>query len=230
MKKKLKKIYYMLFQKYYFSALKDYEFTDEKLKYVHILEAINYCKVALMPQVYFEFGCHSGRTFSAAIRASTFLNLSDFKFYAFDSFEGLPETNEKIDGYFKTGTYKTVISDFKKKVLENSGVEIDEQYLIKGFYSASLTKELQSSLPKIGVIHIDVDLYSSTVEVLQFIKPLLVVGSVILFDDYYCFPPNGEKGEMRAFNEFLVENPEFVCKEWKAYSTFGQSFFVTKIS
>lgn len=210
--------------------MKDYEFTDEKLKYVHILEAINYSKVALLPQVYFEFGCHSGRTFSAAIRASKLLELSEFKFYAFDSFEGLPETNDKIDGYFKTGTYKTAINDFKRKVLENSGVLIDDKYLFKGFYSSSLTKDLQSSMPKVGVVHIDVDLYSSTVEVMQFIKPLLVVGTLILFDDFYCFPPNGEKGEMRALKEFLVANSEFEIKEWKAYSTFGQSFFVTKCS
>ena len=30
--------------------------TDEKFKYIHILEAVNYVKVAELPNVFFEFG------------------------------------------------------------------------------------------------------------------------------------------------------------------------------
>ena len=48
-------------------------------------------------------------------------------------------------------------------------------------------------MPKVGLVHIDVDLYSSTVEVLEFVKPLLVKSSVLVFDDWYCFPPGSEK-------------------------------------
>ena len=80
--------------------------------------------------------------------------------------------------------------------------------IIKGFYKDSLDDKLQSRLPKAGIIHIDVDLYSSTVEILKFLKPLLVPGSLILFDDWYCFPPGSNMGEKRAFNEFLHDNPQ----------------------
>jgi hypothetical protein len=84
-------------------------------------------------------------------------------------------------------------------------------------------------MPKVGVVHIDVDLYSSTKEVLIFSKPLLKIGTLIIFDDYYSYPPKGEKGEMRALLEFCKGNIGFEVKEWKAYSTFGQSFFVTSV-
>ena len=99
--------------------------------------------------------------------------------------------------------------------------------MVKGYFSDSLTPELQEKMPQVGIVHIDVDLYSSTKDVFGFIRPLLTVGTVILFDDYYCFPPDGKKGEMRALLELLEEDKTFTVKEWKAYSTFGQSFFVT---
>ena len=86
-----------------------------------------------------------------------------------------------------------------------------------------------SNLPKAGVIHIDVDLYSSTVEVLEFIEPLMVYGTVLIFDDWYCFPPGENKGEKRAFEEFCIDNPNFKTEVWKNYSTFGRSFFVTSL-
>jgi hypothetical protein len=105
---------------------------------------------------------------------------------------------------------------------------LDRENIIEGFFSESLTDDVQKRIPKVGMIHIDVDLYSSTVEVLKFVRPMLTVGTVILFDDYYCFPPDGNRGEMRALLEMLEFDNNFEVKEWKAYSTFGQSFFVTK--
>lgn len=223
-----------LFQPKLLPALDDYTYTDEHLKFVHILEAVNYLRVAgaggqLLPQTYFEFGCHSGRTFSAAVRASKFLGMSNAEFYAFDSFEGLPETSLEDDGCFKTGTFCTARNDFVRIVQKKAGLRLDEGNIVQGYYCNSLTPELQTRMPKAGVVHIDVDLYSSTVDVLEFIKPLLVVGTVLVFDDWYCFPPDGNMGEQRAFEEFREANPSFKAVEWKAYSTFGQSFFVTAL-
>lgn len=215
------------------STQSGYIYSDERQKFVHILECLNYVRIAgvggRIPPVYFEFGCHSGRTFSAAVRAARYLGMEDADFFAFDSFEGLPETNSAEDGFFQTGTFFTTDVDFARIVKRKTGLQLDEKHVVKGFYSKSLTPQLQSSLPKVGVVHIDVDLYSSTVEVLEFIKPLMVVGTVLIFDDWYTFPPGADMGEMRAVREFCQANPAFKLEEWKAYSTFGKSFFVTAI-
>ena len=40
---------------------------------------------------YLEFGCHRCRTFRMALTEARKHNLQDMKFWAFDSFEGLPE-------------------------------------------------------------------------------------------------------------------------------------------
>ena len=197
------------------------------------MECVNYLRVAgfekEIPPVIFEFGCHSGRTFSSMINASKYLKLNDAKFYAFDSFEGLPKTNQKVDGFFQTGTFSTSISNFKKIVKSNTGVFLKHEQCIKGYYKNTLTNDLQKKFKGVGLVHIDVDLYSSTVEVLDFVKPLLVVGSILVFDDWYCFPPGKPLGERLAFEEFKERNKGFKFETWKAYSTFGQSFFVTKI-
>ena len=185
--------------------------------------------MAELNHTYFEFGCHSGRTFSAAINHSNYLKLSNMQFFAFDSFQGLPDTEISNDGIFKKGEYATSLSDFKNIIKSNTGFILADNNIIKGFYSDSLTYDLQNKLPKIGVVHIDVDLYSSTIEVLQFIKPLIDIGTVILFDDWYCFTPGQNKGENKAFNEFLENNKNFQVEHWKNYSTFGKSFIFTSI-
>lgn len=222
----LKYFYYLLFDRRKLNAYGHYRFSDEKLKFVHLLESVNYLRVAGVPCVYFEFGCHSARTFSAVIRAAKYLNVENFQFFAFDSFEGLPSTEKEKDGYFEGGTFCTSKNDFLSLVRSYSGYSLDGNNIIEGFYDASLTDRLQEAMPKVGMVHIDVDLYSSTVLVLEFLKPLMVEGTVILFDDWYCFPPGSSKGERRALEEFCGKYPGFKVEEWKSYSTFGKSFFV----
>tara|TARA_Y100001968_G_scaffold307221_2_gene324834 strand:- start:19343 stop:20116 length:774 start_codon:yes stop_codon:yes gene_type:complete len=230
----LKLIYFYFVRSKLLETHKNYIYTDEKFKFIHILEAINYQRIAgndgeLIPKTFFEFGCHSGRTFSSAINTANYFGISNYEFYAFDSFKGLPITNSSDDGIFKAGTFYTSEDKFKKIIKDKTYFDMPKTNIIKGFYSDSLTLELQNKLPKAGIIHIDVDLYSSAIEVLRFIKPLLVAGSLILFDDWYCFPAGSEKGERKAFNQFLKENTDIEYETWKAYSTFGKSIFITKI-
>src|SRR3954471_2230466 len=124
------------------AAWRDYIYTDENLKFVHILECMNYLKISgsggVVPPVYFEFGCHSGRTFSAAVRAARFLGLEKAEFFAFDSFEGLPPTDVKEDGAFITGTFATSRADFVRIVERDGGLKLDDQHVTQGFYNNSL--------------------------------------------------------------------------------------------
>ena len=228
----LKTLYTALFTPGLLSTHHLYKYSDEKLKYLHILEAFNYIRVAgvsgrLIPYSYFEFGCHSARTFTHALKAAKFLKIPINHFHAFDSFAGLPPTNEQTDGIFREGTFYTSIKRFRSLIKYNTGLQLSDYQIHKGFYSDSLTSDLSSILPKAGIIHIDVDLYSSTIEVLKFCKPHIVNGTVILFDDWYCFPPNSGKGESAAFNQFLDSNPNLQASPWKSYSTFGQSFIMS---
>ncbi len=166
----LKDIYYIFFKRKLKQVHETYKFSDENLKYTHILEAINYLRVAgnygdLIPKTVFEFGCHSGRTFVASINSANYLNFQGVQFFAFDSFQGLPNTNSKFDGVFKKGSFKTVLKNFTKIIKKNTYYKLPAENIHNGFYKDTLTKKLQKKLPKVGMVHIDVDLYSSTCEV-----------------------------------------------------------------
>ena len=55
-----------------------YKLSDERDKFQHISEAVNYMRVAEMPNVFFEFGCSSGRTFSAVLLAAKYFRVVCF--------------------------------------------------------------------------------------------------------------------------------------------------------
>ena len=138
----LKDIYYKVFRSNLSLYHEIYKFSDEKLKFTHILEGINYLKVAgnkgeFLPQTFFEFGCHSGRTFISAINSADYLNAKNFSFFAFDSFKGLPKTDPINDGIFKEGSFKTNLHEFKKIVKSKTYYHLKDKNIISGFYNQS---------------------------------------------------------------------------------------------
>jgi hypothetical protein len=77
--------------------------------------------------------------------------------------------------------FHTSLPTFLCDVRKYSGKELDRKYVVKGFYSESLSDSLKQRMPKAGIIHIDVDLYSSTFSVIEFVKELLMVGTILIF-------------------------------------------------
>jgi hypothetical protein len=172
---------------------------------------------------YFEFGSHEGRTMRLAWRH--FQHLFNWDFVAFDSFEGLPEI-EEIDkqAIWSKGRLETAEQDFVR-IVTAAGMPRERLTTVKGFYDASLTPELQAKLlpRKAAVVYVDCDLYKSTVPVLQFVRPFLQVGTVIVFDDWNCFYGDPERGERRAWAEFCAAHPELRFVEFVSTNE-AQSF------
>lgn len=158
---------------------------------------------------YFEFGCHSGQTMKLAW--DNFHHLFDWNLFAFDSFEGLPEI-EEIDKQeiWKAGKLRTDEDDFKQMMLDH-GIPEDRLKMVKGFYSDSLTEDLSAQIlpDKAAVVYIDCDLYASCRDILKWIPPFLQKGTIVVFDDWNCFHGDPEKGERKAWAEFLAEHPTF---------------------
>lgn len=163
---------------------------------------------------YFEFGCHEANTMRMAWK--TFRWLFDWKYVAFDSFEGLPEIAE-IDRQeiWRQGKLKTTEEEFVRKVCR-AGLPREKLILVKGYYDQALTEDLQRRLlpEKAAMIYIDCDLYMSTVPVLKFIRPFLQKGTILVFDDWYCFHGDPSRGEQKAFSEFLADNPDLHFQEF----------------
>ncbi|GAH13307.1 unnamed protein product, partial [marine sediment metagenome] len=68
-----------------------------------------------------------------------------------------------------------------------------------GWYNKTLKKPCGNG--KLSFIHIDCDLYESTLDVLEYCKDYLQQGTVILFDDWYAFKGDNNSGERKAFKE-----------------------------
>jgi len=162
-----------------------------------------------------------------------FSHLYDFTYVAFDSFEGLPEV-EGIDvhsGLWYRGKMCTSEESFVKMCLAH-GLPRNRLRTVKGFYEDSLTTALRDELAplKAAVVYIDCDLYASTIPVLRFIRDFLQPGTVLIFDDWFLFYGDPERGERRAFKEFCAANPRaarfepfFSTQELQAFIYLGES-------
>lgn len=150
-------------------------------------------------------------------------------FFAFDSFEGLPELETLDAGTsdFKKGMYacdeKTV-----QENITNAGISLERITLIKGWFSDTCTSDTarEYHIGKASIIWIDGDLYSSTKDVLVFIQEFLQDGTILIFDDWFSYKGNPSMGEQRAFYEW-IETPfikdnyyfhEYQRESWKRIS------------
>jgi len=156
---------------------------------------------------YHEYGCHRCRTFRMALTEARRHNLDQMKFWAFDSFEGLPTpTTETSVSKWTQGALTTSEGAFRDLVRQH-GIYVDKVHTVKGYYSDSLTNDLRRRFieqeQKIALVTVDCDLYESAVPVFNFIEPLLQDGSVIYMDDLFVGNKgNPTRGVARAFLEF----------------------------
>lgn len=130
------------------------------------------------------------------------------RFFAFDSFEGLPSSGDQVQEEWAAGSYQCSRKQFEANLL-GEGVNLSDVVVVPGFYDASLTEDVKKrhGLRRAAVVHIDCDLYESTLQVLNFVTDLLVQGSVIVFDDWFFNQGREDRGEQQACQEWLARNP-----------------------
>jgi hypothetical protein len=174
---------------------------------------------------YLEFGCFGGNTFALAYKHSL-IHRINMHFYGFDSFKGLPEP-KGIDAHpqWIEGDMSMNMNDFRSRLKAN-GIEESKITLVPGFYKDSLTHETREKikLRKAAVVYVDCDLYESTVPVLDFILPLLQNGTIIAFDDWFCFNGDPDRGGQKATKEFLQRNPNIKFLDYLTFGWHGKSF------
>ncbi|XHR26769.1 MAG: TylF/MycF/NovP-related O-methyltransferase [Chthoniobacteraceae bacterium] len=155
----------------------------------------------------------------------------NMRFFAFDSFQGLPEPVgvDKESCFFSGGKYAFEESRFKEN-LESAGIPLDKVVTVPGWFQDTCIPETSTryGIKHAAIIHVDVDWYSSTQTVLAFITPLLVDGTVIIFDDWYTFHGNPEMGEQKAFNEWRAQMPDWLFVEYHKEGPWRNSFIATK--
>lgn len=154
---------------------------------------------------------------------------NSIRFFAFDSFQGLPEPVgiDNLSARFSEGRYDCTEEEFRE-ILATSGVDLREVIIVPGFYEGTLTDEVKRkyNLTMSSVVMIDCDLYSSTRVVLDFITDLVVEGTVLIFDDWFNFKANPNLGEQGACREWLEKHPQIYLTPLARWGVTQQSFIV----
>lgn len=159
--------------------LKHHDYNKRYELYKHVIQSEKLSKI-----YYIEFGVAQGHSFKWWVDK---IENRDSRFVGFDTFRGLPENW----GHFKKG-------DMSAK---DSFPDIDDErcQFVKGIFQATLPSfliEFKTDLRK--VIHLDADIYNSTLFVLTMIGPYLNKDDILIFDEL-----NVPLHEFKAFNEFI---------------------------
>lgn len=172
-----------------------------------------YQQIIDVPGVVCEFGVQWGATLTQLINLRSVYEPFNHSrtIYGFDTFEGFPSIHEKDGNLYRAGDMYS--QDNHEHVLENilSLIEtfpplshLKKFELVKGDASITIDKWLDENPHAIISLAIfDMDLYAPTKSVLEKIRPRLVKGSVIAFDEVNC---KSIPGETRALDEAIGLN------------------------
>ncbi|MBE9077886.1 class I SAM-dependent methyltransferase [Romeria aff. gracilis LEGE 07310] len=197
--------------------------------------ALGYLQQKLGPEGigdYIEFGVYGGSSLLLMYDELLRAELSHVRLFGFDSFAGLPSDS---DGHWQEGAF---YADYDRVVqsLNRRNVDWRRVTLIKGFFADTLTSALiaKHNLRQASLIMMDCDLYSSAKEALEFCGPLIRSEAIIFFDDWNPLAREN-KGEKRAFDEFLQATPDLEAEaigdySWQPGDLHGKVFRVYRAS
>lgn len=150
-------------------------------------------KLAEEQIIYLEFGVYKGSSFSWWANKN---KNPESRFYGFDTFEGLPES---------WGTYA------KGDMLGSlPGIDDSRVKFVKGLFQDTLFKFMEEHRLDNGklVIHLDADLFSSTLFVLTTLAKYLKKDDIIIFDEFNV--PNHEFFAFKVFTESFYVQYELI--------------------
>jgi O-methyltransferase len=135
--------------------------------------------------IYLEFGVCGGHSFKWWLNNCISI---ESRFYGFDTFEGLPEKW----GTFSKGDMAAGIPDFSD----------NRATFVKGLFQESVPvflKEYDLATVTRRIVHLDADLFSSTLYALTSIAPYLRKGDILIFDEFNV--PNHEFFAFKLFSD-----------------------------
>ena len=196
-----------------------------------IKKALWHCEIEKIDGGYFEFGTYQGTSLLAAVKICKKINLGmNRNFYGFDDFDrGFKYFDEKDrHPFFKEGDFVSSFEKAKKRFRN-----YDNVHLINGYFEDTVADKKPEDIcksDKCAVVFIDCDLMNPAYIALNFIRPILQPGSIIIIDDYFSYRGNEKLGPSGAFSKFLSENKNVKVREYCSYGYGGKSFIVSSVS
>ena len=173
---------FFTFKRHYPKRYKLYRYVSERFDLIN------------NPFTYIEFGVAGGHSFRWWVSQSSHASC---RFYGFDTFEGLPEA---------WGTFNKSDMSASMPAIDDTRVKF-----FKGLFQDTIPEFLRGydqTNEMLKIIHLDADLFSSTLHALTSIAPYLRKGDILIFDEFNV--PNHEFLAFRIFTESYYINTRLI--------------------
>jgi len=210
--------------------------------------AVEYIYGSGVPGDIIEFGCLAGRSAAVLARAMTAVEKSygkrsdvahgirERRLWLFDSFQGWPPMSSPIDTksphvvakVWQPGEPRGGTPDGVRRMC--APYIGDRVSVVPGWFKDTLI-QLSDEL-RFALVHVDCDIYSSTIDVLNhlFSNDMLSDGCTILFDNWYCNRGSPRFGEQKAWADAWDTTGDwidgFTFSDWGAYGVASRRFIV----
>lgn len=182
---------------------------------------------------YLEFGTYEGTSLIAAYESDRRFRDPTTPlraFWGFDSFEGFKYFNERDrHPFFKEGEFSSSYEKTRQR-LEKHFKGRANWTLVKGYFEETLQAKTAHELgiDRISVAFIDCDLGSPARLALDFMRPALQNGTVLILDDYFAYQGSRQEGVAGAFRQFQQEHPQLIFRRLFDYGYGGQGFVLVE--
>jgi O-methyltransferase len=119
-----------------------------------------------------EFGTYKGNT------ACLLSTLIERPIWIYDSFEGLPEPDPGCAINFQKGKLASTVEEVERLFRSFSQLR---PKIVKGWFEQLRDEDLPE---RFSFVHVDADMFAGTTAVLEKVWPRLIVGGIIVIDDY----------------------------------------------
>ena len=183
-----------------------------------------------------EFGTMSGETAATLAEAMTEVEAlyrwPARRLHLFDSFQGLPEPTSSVDKdcvHVRSGTWSAgacMVLTKERLEFKISRTLPRERFEIHPGWFKDTVKEISLS-QRFALLHLDCDLYESTLDALGplFARGQVSEGAVLLFDDWNTNRASPQFGQRRAWAELTTKHG-IVFSDEGAYGVFGRKLIV----
>jgi O-methyltransferase len=125
-----------------------------------------------------EIGVWRGGTGALIAKQAQLSGIPD-PVYLCDTFEGVVKASEKDDGY-RGGEHGDTSEEIVVHLMKELG--LSNTRILKGIFPEATGEKIANE--QFRFCHIDVDVYNSAKDIVDWIWPRLVVGGILVFDDY----------------------------------------------
>ena len=157
----------------------------------------------------------------------------------FDSFKGLPATHDPHpvwrDGAFAVNHWwhptLAVGAPVTPGVVDDlfRACDLPAPTIVDGLFADTVRQVVPRDVTAAAVVHLDCDLYESTRDALAGVADVLQDGTMLLFDDWFLYHGHPERGEARAFHEFLAARPGWAAAHYTPYGVCANAFILYRI-